>query len=140
MADIPFYLLKNIPSLFLSLVPLKTPFLFLCIAVYRYFYSESTFNISSYSDWSLIWDAKIIEHEKLWCDSNYKSPNFYACFKVRSANPQFYFTINYFLRIGPRALELFKYIIFIIYYCFDMLFLLSLIHRNLNTLSYTYHF
>ena len=43
-------------------------------------------NISSNSDWSLLWDAKILRtQEKLWRYSNYKSSNFLDCSKVRSA-------------------------------------------------------
>ena len=44
----------------------------------RDYYSTnlSILNISSYSDWNLFWDAKILRTLKLWQYSSYKSSNF----------------------------------------------------------------
>ena len=56
----------------------------------RDYYSKnlSILNISSYSDWKVLRD-----HKKLWHYSIYEFPNYKDWYEVRSADPQFNFTI-----------------------------------------------
>ena len=69
---------------------------------YYYFKNLSILNISN-NDYTLFWDVRSSEHEKLWRYSNHKSPNSKDCSEFGSADPpiSFYYQI---LRIGGPVL------------------------------------